>query len=260
MGAETQRTAWPGVLLATGYTLALTQGQLSMQALGALLVLAMAALLALHRAAVARRIGHGLFLMLSVVLAAHQWPGFYSAKVMIGAVLSPGALPFTFALNLDKPLIGGWLLLACPAIATRQRWPKLLSTWAGATFACAALLFGLALGFGWLAWAPKWPEGAGWWLANNVLLVCVVEELLFRGYLQGWLARRSGHGPALLVASTLFGLAHWGLGPVWVLLAGLAGVGYGLAWRHGGLLCAIAVHASVNTLHFTLFSYPALAG
>jgi membrane protease YdiL (CAAX protease family) len=45
-----------------------------------------------------------------------------------------------------------------------------------------------------------------------------------------------------------------------VLLAGLAGVGYGLAYRFGGLGAAIATHFGLNLLHFGLFTYPMLAG
>ncbi|MGB9092022.1 MAG: CPBP family glutamic-type intramembrane protease, partial [Pseudomonas farsensis] len=55
------------------------------------------------------------------------------------------------------------------------------------------------------------------------------------------------------------GLAHAGAGWQWVLLATLAGVGYGLAYRFGGLAAAIATHFGLNLLHFGLFTYPMLA-
>jgi len=45
-----------------------------------------------------------------------------------------------------------------------------------------------------------------------------------------------------------------------VLLATLAGIGYGLAYRFGGLAAAIAKHFGLNLLHFGLFTYPMLAG
>jgi membrane protease YdiL (CAAX protease family) len=62
-----------------------------------------------------------------------------------------------------------------------------------------------------VAWAPKWPDQAWLWLLNNLLLVSLTEELLFRGYIQGGLQRLFRHeGLALLAAALLFGLAHLG--------------------------------------------------
>jgi membrane protease YdiL (CAAX protease family) len=72
--------------------------------------------------------------------------------------------------------------------------------------------------------------------------------------------RPYGDHLALLLASLLFGLVHAGAGAQWVLLASLAGVGYGLAYRFGGLGAAIATHFGLNLLHFALFTYPMLAG
>ena len=62
-----------------------------------------------------------------------------------------------------------------------------------------------------------------------------------------------------MLASILFGLAHAPAGWQWMLLAGLAGVGYGLAYRFGGLGAAIATHFGLNVLHFLFFTYPMLA-
>jgi membrane protease YdiL (CAAX protease family) len=127
------------------------------------------------------------------------------------------------------------------------------------------LALGGALLLGVIAWAPKWPDAAWLWLLNNLLLVTLVEEALFRGYIQGGLSRyfknlAQGENLALLLASLVFGLAHAGAGWQWVLLASLAGVGYGLAYRFGGLAAALATHFGLNVLHFGLFTYPMLAG
>ncbi|MDI9654439.1 CPBP family glutamic-type intramembrane protease, partial [Burkholderia cenocepacia] len=46
-----------------------------------------------------------------------------------------------------------------------------------------------ALAFGMVGWAPKWPPSGWLWLANNLLLVTLAEEALFRGYVQGGLTR-----------------------------------------------------------------------
>ena len=68
-----------------------------------------------------------------------------------------------------------------------------------------------------------------------------------------------GQTLALVIAALLFGLAHMAAGWHWVLLSGIAGLGYGLAWRFGGLSAAIATHFGLNLLHFVFFTYPMLA-
>ncbi|WP_273773831.1 mechanosensitive ion channel domain-containing protein, partial [Burkholderia mallei] len=45
----------------------------------------------------------------------------------------------------------------------------------------------------------------------------------------------------------------------WVALATVAGVGYGLAYRAGGLQAAVLAHVGLNLAHFGLFTYPMLA-
>ena len=128
----------------------------------------------------------------------------------------------------------------------------------------AATALGLALALGMVAFAPKWPD-LGWlWAVNNLLLVCLTEEALFRGYLQEglsrWLAEsRYSEVFAIGVAGVLFGLAHFAGGWGYVLVASLAGVGYGLAYRVGGLQASVVAHFSLNLIHFTLFTYPMLA-
>ncbi|MGH8483332.1 MAG: CPBP family glutamic-type intramembrane protease, partial [Pseudomonas sp.] len=167
--------------------------------------------------------------------------------------------PFSMYLNLDKPLIGFWLLLACPwllVMSTKHWLPSLALTLPTVVAVC----LGLAWLLGMITWAPKWPEQGWLWALNNLLLVSMTEELLFRGYIQGGLQRFFNNQQlVLLLAAGLFGLAHIGAGWQWVMLATLAGIGYGLAYRHGGLLAAVLCHFGLNLTHFTLFTYPMLA-
>lgn len=247
------------LLLGLGYTLALTHGSIGLIALPALLALFCSGLLARRQVRWQQTLGHLLFVVLAIALPLHWLPGFHGARVIDKAVLSEGAVPFSMYLNLDKPLIGLWLLLACPwlvMLRARGLAMSLALILPLTLFAC----LGGAWTLGLVAWAPKWPDQAWLWLANNLLLVSLTEELLFRGYIQGGLQRLFKHeGLALLLAALLFGLAHLAGGWQWFYLATLAGVGYGLAYRHGGLAAAVACHACVNLAHFALFSYPMLA-
>ena len=96
------------LLLALGYTLALSQGNPGITTLPTFLALLASALLARRPQRWQQALGHTLFILLAIALALHWLPGFNSTKVIDGVILSPGALPFTMYLNLDKPLIGAW--------------------------------------------------------------------------------------------------------------------------------------------------------
>ncbi|SEC07490.1 hypothetical protein SAMN05216205_1406 [Pseudomonas mohnii] len=253
-------------LLSLGYGMALAYGHLGWFAGISVALLLMAAFAARQQTIqFGRYLGHGLFIFLALALALHWLPGFYNGRVIAPQRFTDDALPFSMYLNLDKPLIGFWLLLVCPWIVGQRSLRVSLYATALALTLSAVLALGGALLLGVIAWAPKWPDQAWIWLLNNLLLVTLVEEALFRGYIQGGLNRclknlAYGENLALLLTSLLFGLAHAGAGWQWVLLASLAGVGYGLAYRFGGLSAAIATHFGLNLLHFGLFTYPMLTG
>jgi membrane protease YdiL (CAAX protease family) len=253
-------------LLSLGYGWALSYGHLGWLALISVGLLVLAGFaVRQQQVPVARFLGHGLFIVLAVALALHWLPGFANGRAIDPQRFTDDAVPFSMYLNLDKPLIGFWLLLVCPWIVGRRSLRLSVYATALALTLSAVLALGGALLLGVIAWAPKWPDQAWLWVLNNLLLVTLVEEALFRGYIQGGLSQRFkllpyGDNLALLLASLLFGLVHAGAGWSWVLLAGLAGVGYGLAYRFGGLGAAIATHFGLNLLHFGLFTYPMLAG
>ena len=98
-----------------------------------------------------------------------------------------------------------------------------------------------------------------------MLLVAFPEEALFRGYVQANLDRLFssrwpfGQWLAILIAAVLFGLAHFQGGGGLIVLAGIAGIGYGAAYRWGGLQGSVLTHFLLNLTHFSLFTYPALA-
>jgi membrane protease YdiL (CAAX protease family) len=257
---------WPYLtLLSAGYVLALTYGQITAQASIAILLLLLAGFAVQQQhIRYGRYLGHALFILLALTLALHWWPGFHSARMIDQERFTENATPFSMNLNLDKPLIGFWLLLICPWIIGRHSVLQALKAVALILSLTAIVTLGSAWLVGIVEWAPKWPPQAWLWINNNLLLVTLVEEALFRGYLQGGLSRRFQHLPygeylALLIAALLFGMAHWGAGWQWILLATLAGIGYGLAYRFGGLAAAIATHFGLNLLHFGLFTYPMMA-
>jgi membrane protease YdiL (CAAX protease family) len=117
-----------------------------------------------------------------------------------------------------------------------------------------ALVLGLGLGF--LHLHAGWPGVAaitGAWLFT-FFFIAVPEELFFRGWLQNLLERRMGRTAALFLTAILFGLAHFNKRTAlfnwrYVLLAAVAGVFYGRAWRQERRVGASAItHASVDTI------------
>lgn len=256
---------WPYLtLLSAGYVLALTYGQVTAQASIAIILLLLTGFAAQQQhARYVRYLGHAIFILLALTLALHWWPGFHNARMIDQERFTENAVPFSMYLNLDKPLIGFWLLLVCPWIIGRHSFMQAIKAGALTLTLTTLVTLGGASLLGIVEWSPKWPPQAWLWINNNLLLVTLVEEALFRGYIQGGLSRRLQHlhygeHLALLIASLLFGLAHWGAGWEWVMLATLAGACYGLAYRFGGLAAAMATHFGLNLLHFVLFTYPML--
>ncbi len=114
------------------------------------------------------------------------------------------------------------------------------------------LTLGLALGFIHPhANRPQVGMAALRWLMI-FLFTAVPEELFFRGWVQNLLERRLGRTTALVIASALFGLSHFNKRSAhfnwrYVLLATIAGIFYGRAWReHRRVPASTITHATVD--------------
>jgi membrane protease YdiL (CAAX protease family) len=83
------------------------------------------------------------------------------------------------------------------------------------------------------------------------LLIALPEELFFRAIVQNLLETRIGRNAALVLAAILFGLSHFNHGSHfnwrYVLLASIAGIFYGRAWRaERQVLAALVTHTAVD--------------
>jgi hypothetical protein len=123
-----------------------------------------------------------------------------------------------------------------------------------AFYAPIAVALGLALGFlHFHAYVPTVSHVVLGWIFT-FFFIAVPEELFFRGWIQNLLERRIGQRWALLTTAVLFGLSHFNKRAAhfnwrYVVLAALAGIFYGRAWRQERRVAASAItHASVDTL------------
>ena len=116
------------------------------------------------------------------------------------------------------------------------------------------LVLGLGLALGFIhphANHPSIGSAAFRWIAI-FFFTAVPEELFFRAWVQNLLERRVGRSAALVIASTLFGLSHFNKRSAhfnwrYVLLATIAGIFYGRAWReHRRVPASSITHASVD--------------
>jgi len=86
------------------------------------------------------------------------------------------------------------------------------------------------------------------------IFIAVPEELYFRAWVQNLLERRVGRRAALAITAVLFGLSHFNKRSAhfnwrYVLLASVAGIFYGRAWRERRRVPASAItHASVDAI------------
>jgi membrane protease YdiL (CAAX protease family) len=137
----------------------------------------------------------------------------------------------------------------------RARWQDLLTGLRELAFyAPIAIPVGLALGF--LHAHPQLPQFRAAALAGvfTFVLIAIPEEIFFRGWMQNLLERRVGKTGALLLTSVIFGLAHFNKRSAtfnwrYVLLAAIAGIFYGRAWRSERRVMASAItHACVDTV------------
>jgi uncharacterized protein len=117
------------------------------------------------------------------------------------------------------------------------------------------LVVGLGLVLGFLhphGSALRWSMIPTW--IYVFIFIAVPEELYFRAWVQNLLERRVGRKAALAITAVLFGLSHFNKRSThfnwrYVILASIAGIFYGRAWREQRRVPASAItHASVDAI------------
>jgi uncharacterized protein len=182
------------------------------------------------------------------------WVGFVGAVVTATVRHGTKSLRRDFGLavptasDLGQGMAGGLLARLWPALLT------VIVVWAGTGFSqpnsAAPRLLGVA------------PSGVAGWTVLALLTVVgapLVEELFFRGLIQGAFSRRIGATPAIFVTALIFAGAHVtseGLAAPFILFPLGLGLGY-LRQRSGRLAAGMVAHATFNASLFLLFLVPA---
>ena len=245
LGVMASRIMWPGVLILsiTGGLLAVYHLKINLPMWGRLAVTLLA-------------------LGIGAALSLHLLPGFDNWHVGRDVIKGSGR-PFQLYLNFDKPFFGVvFFALAGQAARSQKSWKVILKPVFIALPGALIAVLGGAFTLGWLnleVISP--PDWIGVWVFKNLFLTVIAEEALFRGLIQKELHQylpSKWKWLALVMASFLFGLAHFGGGTRYVLAATFAGLFYGWVWQRAGqrLEASILTHFGLNLTHLLLFTYP----
>lgn len=255
-----------GVFLAISLLGAWFNNKISLFGLGVVLVLFILGFLAQHGNKPLKWLWLCLLAAGGVAVSLHMSPGIFNWNVVHATPLSADSYPYALWINLDKALVALAILVSGASLMPLgkgwlQMW-KEMGWWVCGT---VALLMAVSYGLGVVRYDLKWAPYGWLWVVNNLLFVCVAEELLFRRILQKeLLARYWGNFPggrllSVFLAAVLFGLYHYRQGPTMIGLSALAGLCYGAVYaRTDKIESAISLHFIVNLIHFAFFSYPAL--
>ncbi|MGI4775911.1 MAG: CPBP family intramembrane glutamic endopeptidase, partial [Janthinobacterium lividum] len=219
--------------------------------------------------AFSKLISLGLFI-LAVILAAafslHLIPGFSNKLVIDKINLSIYSSPFLMYLNFDKTMAA--LVIYCTSdlcISSNSLDKKSIRSIFAYLSLCICIILGFSLLLGYVRYDPKFPDIIWPWIVNNLLFVCVGEEIIFRGLLQVKLKelfKKSAHLSCLhiVLTSIIFGLAHYNGGVKYIILAGICGLFYGRVYdKTNRIICSIFLHFGLNLFHILLFTYPKAA-
>jgi membrane protease YdiL (CAAX protease family) len=213
---------------------------------------------------------------IALALALHAFPGFRNVPLIMATRLTPDAAPFTQYLSFDKGAAGLFLLAAyARRCAVATEWRAIALRTLVTMFATAIAVLDTAVVTGYVRPEIKLPSITLEFLATNLFFTCIAEEAFFRGLIQErvisfveekmpekLLGRFCSREATVLwisvaMSTLLFALAHISGGPLFVLLAAIAGLGYSVvyAWTRR-IEAAILTHFFVNAVHFIAFTYP----
>lgn len=254
-----------GVFLFLALLLAMYAGRVNWIGLGLIIAFGLIFYTALHaRKSLWRNVFLVATLILSFTMILVKIPGINNLRIAAN-MLSFDAIPYSMIFSFDKSFIGLFFIwFSAVSIANGGKFKPCLKTGLWIGLLAVLVLIPLSYILGYVTLDIKVTNIFYLWFINNLFFVCIAEEAIFRGLIQKNLTRilqniRNGKWIALAIAATLFGLVHYAGGLKYMLLAGIAGLFYGVAFmKTQKIETSIITHLMVNTVHFLAFTYPAL--
>ncbi len=205
---------------------------------------------------------------ISIGLLIHLFPGFTPWKIIDKEQLSANAYPFSLSLGFDKPIVGILVLaLGLPLITTINDLERILKTALPLIILGIALMITLSLFSGLIKWDPKLPKLFWFFAIENLILVSVIEEAFWRGFVQRecfrWLGGKGflANTGCVVLTSIFFAALHyfWVPSIPFLGLIFVASIIYGSIYQYTrSIEASIATHWLFNITHILLFTYPAL--
>ncbi|WP_342269491.1 CPBP family intramembrane glutamic endopeptidase [Rickettsia endosymbiont of Orchestes rusci] len=205
-----------------------------------------------------------LFLAISICIAAfafHKVPGFFNILAIKSMKLSELSTTFSMYLNFDKVMPA--LIVFCLSdlyILEKNSKSTHIKYTITSLLLCIIVILTPAFISGYVLFDHKLPAILPIWAINNFFFVCMSEEVFFRGFLQRTLQNllKKQQILAIIIASLIFGVAHFQGGIIYIGLATICGFFYGYAYyKTGKILCSMIVHFGLNLFHLIFFTYPA---
>ena len=256
-----QKIAFVGfaIFLGAGFYL----GQLDYDAIRIAILLCALVFLSGHEDRRIRIVCSAGMVFFTLILFSHKHPGFHNVKIWDAITLSDKSAPATLYFNFDKPLFGVlFLIFYGKQITFQSSKRQFVASITNSLLPLLAIVITIGISIDFIVFDPKIGSEYLIWAANNLLLVCVSEEIFFRGFLQRELCAllsrwKYGEWLAVIAAAILFGIAHFSGGLGYVMLSIIAGFFYGLSFKQTKTIeSPILVHFLLNSVHFLFFSYP----
>ncbi|HJD60197.1 MAG TPA: CPBP family intramembrane metalloprotease [Rickettsia endosymbiont of Omalisus fontisbellaquei] len=197
-----------------------------------------------------------------VGFAFHKVPGFFNILAIDKVQLSELSVPFTMYLNFDK-VIPALIIFSLSDlyILEKQESSGTVKYTLLSLLLCIMIIMALSLISGYVLFEPKIPSILPIWAINNFFLVCMAEEVFFRGFLQRTLQNLLPKQQilAVIMGSIIHGLAHFRGGLIYIALTTICSFFPGYTYyKTNKILCSMIVHFGLNLFHILLFTYPAL--
>jgi len=195
-------------------------------------------------------------------LFLHRAPFFNNPLVFDNFLLSNQASAYSQYWNYDKAAAGLILLAHFGDVCRSARdWKAMLKNSYRPSILTIVATISLSLIFGYIRPDTTIVIAFFAWAWSNLIFTCIAEEMFFRGFIQKHLLPLSpnyGYQIAIVIfVGALFGCAHLGAGMNYVILASVAGIGYGYSYfKTGRIESAILTHFFLNSSHFLFFTYP----